>query len=38
METLVARCAGLQVHKDSTTACLRVPDGHDGHRRGLWIA
>jgi transposase len=28
METLVARCAGLDVHKDSVTACIRVPDGH----------
>jgi hypothetical protein len=30
METLVARCAGLDVHKDSVTACVRVPDGHGG--------
>jgi hypothetical protein len=27
---LVARCAGLDVHKDSVTACVRVPDGHGG--------
>jgi transposase len=30
VETLVARCAGLDVHKDSVTACVRVPDGHGG--------
>ena len=30
METLVARCAGLDVHKDSVTACVRVPDGRGG--------
>jgi transposase len=30
METLVARCAGLDVHKDSVTACVRVPDGQGG--------
>jgi transposase len=30
METLVKRCAGLDVHKDSVTACVRVPDGHGG--------
>jgi hypothetical protein len=28
METLVERCAGLDVHKGSVTAC--VPDGHGG--------
>src|SRR5512133_2418471 len=32
METLVARCAGLDVHKDSVTACVRVPDGHGGRQ------
>jgi hypothetical protein len=32
METLVERCAGLNVHKDSVTACVRVPDGHGGRR------
>ena len=30
METLVERCAGLDVHKCSVTACVRVPDGHSG--------
>jgi transposase len=30
VETLVERCAGLEVHKDSVTACVRVPDGHGG--------
>jgi transposase len=32
METLVARCAGLDMHKDSVTACVRVPDGHGGRQ------
>jgi transposase len=32
MERLVARCAGLDVPKDSVTACVRVPDGHGGRR------
>src|SRR5919204_5976606 len=32
VDTLVARCAGLDVHKDSVTACVRVPDGHGGRR------
>ena len=32
METLVERCAGLDVHKDSVTACVRVPDGHGGRQ------
>jgi hypothetical protein len=30
VETLVARCAGLDVHKDSVTACVRVPDAMVG--------
>jgi hypothetical protein len=30
VETLVERCAGLDVHTDSVTACVRVPDGHAG--------
>ena len=30
VETLVERCAGLGVHKDPVTACVRVPDGHGG--------
>jgi transposase len=30
VETLVERCAGLDVHKDSVTACVRVPDSHAG--------
>jgi hypothetical protein len=33
METLVERCAGLDVHKDSVTACVRVPNGHGGPSR-----
>ena len=32
MDTLVERCAGLDVHKDSVTACVRVPDGHSGRQ------
>lgn len=32
MEVIVARCAGLDVHKRSVTACVRVP-GADGDRR-----
>ena len=32
METLVERCAGLDVHKDSVTACVRVPDGQGGRQ------
>ena len=33
METLVERCAGLNVH-DSVTACVRVPDGRGGRQAG----
>ena len=32
METLVERCAGLDVHTDSVTACVRVPNGHGGRQ------
>ena len=32
METLVERFAGLDVHKDSVTACVRVPDNHGGRQ------
>ena len=32
MDTLVERCAGLDVHKDSVTACVRVPDSHGGRQ------
>jgi transposase len=32
VDTLVERCAGLDVHKDSVTACVRVPDGHSGRQ------
>jgi hypothetical protein len=31
---LVERCAGLDVHKDSVTACVRAPDGHGGRHAG----
>jgi hypothetical protein len=32
VDTLVERCAGLDVHKDSVTAWVRVPDGHGGRQ------
>ncbi len=32
METLVERCAGLDVHKNSVVVCLRLP-GHEGKRQ-----
>jgi transposase len=32
VETLVERCASLEVHKDSVTACVRVPDSHAGRQ------
>ena len=32
METLVERCAGLDVHKNSVVVCLRLP-GHKGERQ-----
>jgi transposase len=28
MDRIIERCAGLDVHKDSITACVRVPGGH----------
>ena len=33
MEKLVERCAGLDVHKKSLTACVRVPDASGGRRQ-----
>lgn len=30
MEVIVARCGGLDVHKDQVTACVRIPDGVGG--------
>ena len=30
MDRLIERCAALDVHKDSLTACVRVPDGGGG--------
>ena len=32
MDTLVERCAGLEVHKDSVTAWVRVAEGHGGRQ------
>ena len=29
MEVLYPRCAGLDVHADSLTACLRIASGHE---------
>lgn len=33
METVVERCAGLDVHRDTVTATARVPDGAGGRRQ-----
>ena len=30
MDRFIERCAGLDVHKASVKACVRVPDGHGG--------
>jgi transposase len=32
METVVSRCAGLDVGKDEVGACVRVPDAKGGRR------
>ena len=32
METLVERCARQDVHKDTVSACVRVPDSHSGRQ------
>lgn len=32
METMIERCAGLDVHKDTVVACVRTP-GHKGERQ-----
>jgi hypothetical protein len=32
VDRFIERCAGLDVHKASVKACVRVPDGH-GRRR-----
>ena len=32
METLIERCAGLDVHKDTVAACVRVPDSAGGRQ------
>jgi transposase len=32
MDSLVERCAGLDVHKDTVVACVRVPDEAGGRR------
>jgi hypothetical protein len=28
MDTVIERCAGLDVHKDTVVACVRVPQHH----------
>ncbi len=33
METLIARCAGLDVHKESVEACVRRPEANDPLRK-----
>jgi transposase len=33
MNRIVERCAGLDVHKDSVTACVRVPGAHGGRHQ-----
>jgi transposase len=33
MEVIIARAAGLDVHKDTVTACVRIPDGAGGRRQ-----
>jgi transposase len=35
MRSLVERCSGLDVHKDTVTACVRVPDQTGGQRQEL---
>ena len=35
METIVARCAFLDVHRDAVMACARTPDGSGGRREGV---
>src|SRR2546428_6854232 len=34
MEIVYARCAGLDVHKATVVACVRVPSPRRGERRG----
>ncbi len=36
METLIERCAGLDVHKDTVVACVRVPG--EGRARQAHVA
>lgn len=35
MDRIVERCAGLDVHKDSVTACVRVPGTHGGRHQEI---
>src|SRR5205823_12029857 len=35
MDTLIERCAGLDVHKDSVTACVRLPAAGGGREQVL---
>ena len=34
MDVMYERCAGLDVHKASVTACVRTPGARRGERRG----
>jgi transposase len=35
MDRIVDRCAGLDVHKDSVTACVRVPGAHGNRHQEI---
>jgi len=35
MEVMVARCAGLDVHKKQVTVCVRTPEGEGGRRQQI---
>jgi transposase len=35
MDRVVERCAGLDVHKDSVTACVRVPGAQGGRHQAI---
>ena len=35
METIVSRCAALDVHKDTVMGCVRVPDGQGGRAQEM---
>jgi transposase len=35
MEVIIARAAGLDVHKDTVTACVRTPEPGGGRRQRI---